>query len=122
MLKFPVIAFSPAGWVKEVSEDEQFFDASPDDDLSEWQGMEIYDASGRKFRVKKAFIAWPRRSWSLWLCRLLNESIYVDFVFEDPAKASLEELKERIAAYYGNAHLPDLGSVQSISEAIKLCL
>jgi hypothetical protein len=121
MLRFPLIAFSPAGWVKKVNEEDRVFDASPHDDLSEWQGLDIYDSSGRKFRVKKAFIAWPRRSWSLWICRILNHSTYVGFVFEDPAEASLEELKKRLTAHYGDDHLPGLESVKTISEAIKLC-
>lgn len=85
-LKFPVVFHSPAGWTKEVESEEEGFDASPFDGLSEWQGGEIRDAERRRFKVKRAYRGWPRSAIGLWLCRLLNNVIFVAFdVVEIPA-------------------------------------
>jgi hypothetical protein len=48
LFQFPVMAFSPVGWTKEADSIHEFVDASPDDDLSGWQGLVIYD-SGSSF-------------------------------------------------------------------------
>ena len=45
LLVFPETANSPTGWIKEADEISELIHASPDDDLSDWQGLVIYDSS-----------------------------------------------------------------------------
>lgn len=95
-LKFPVVAFSPAGWQKESGDTADLTEVSPTDDLQEWKGLEIYDSLGQKYIVEKVWRTWPRQSFGVWLCKILNYGTYVDFQFSVPVYASLEELKQRL--------------------------
>ncbi len=120
MFEYPVIAFSKAGWVKEVESESEGFDASPDDNLSEWQNMVIYDSSGKKFHVKNAYLDRHGHTWRLWLNRLFKQSVYVEFDIDIVEDTSLDELKQNIAKHYGE--LSGLISAQSYKEVIELCL
>ena len=103
VFKFPVVAFSPTGWLKEADEVYDLTDASADDDLSEWQGLEIYDSAGLKYVARRVYRRWPASRLGALVCRLSNVAIHVDMDLDRPSAASLEELKDRIIAYYGEA-------------------
>jgi hypothetical protein len=118
--EFPVIAFSPAGWIKEADEIHEFTDASPEDDLSDWQGLVIYDSSGLKYTARRVYRRWPASRLGVWICRLPCTSIHVDMELEPPCPASLDELKDRVIAYYGEE--PVLREAGSHKELITLCL
>lgn len=120
ILQFPVIGFSPAGWIKEADAIHEFIDASPDDDLSDWQGLVIYDSSGRKYTARRVYRRWPASRLGVWICRLSSNSIHVDMELDPPCAASLDELKDRVIAYYGEE--PLLREAVSHKELITLCL
>lgn len=103
VFKFPVVAFSPTGWLKEADEVSDLTDASPDDDLSAWQGLEIYDSAGLKYVARRVYRGWPASRLGALACRLFNTAIHVDMDLDPPFPASLDELKDRIIAYYGEA-------------------
>ena len=103
VFKFPVIAFSPTGWLKEAGEICDLTDAKADDDLSEWQGLEIYDSAGLKYVARRVYRRRPASRLGALVCRLSNIAIHVDMELDPPSAASLDELKDRIIAYYGEA-------------------
>ena len=101
VLQFPVIAFSPAGWLKTATEVEELTDASPDDDLSDWLGLVIYDSSGLKYLAVRVYRIWPASRLGAWMCRVLGVAIHVDMDLATPSAASLDELRNRVIGYYG---------------------
>ena len=120
IFQFPVIAFSPAGWIKEADRIEELNDASPDDDLSDWQGLVIYDSSGLKYTARGVYRRWPATTFGVWLCRLSNISTHVDMDLDAPSVAALEELKLRVIGYYGEESA--YRAATSHKELISLCL
>lgn len=120
VLQFPVIAFSPAGWIKEADEIQDFTDASPDDDLSDWQGLVIYDSAGLKYTARRVYRRWPSSLFGVWLCRLSNNRIQVEMDLDAPSTASIDELKEHVSAHYGEESV--LREAVSHKELITLCL
>jgi hypothetical protein len=121
-LMFPVVAVSPAGWIKEAGDRSELTEVSPRDDLIEWGGTEIYDFSGRKFSTKAAYRSWPRSKLGLWLCRFANQSVHVGFHLDEPTATSVEELKYHLRRYYGVDHLTGLADAKTVQEVISLCL
>lgn len=103
IFKFPVVAFSPSGWLKEADELHNLTDASAGDDLSEWQGLEIYDSAGLKYTARRVYRKWPASRLGALVCRLSSIAVHVDMDLDPPSAASLDELKDRIIAYYGEA-------------------
>jgi hypothetical protein len=120
ILQFPVIGFSPAGWIKEADAIHEFIEASPDDDLSDWQGLMIYDSSGLKYTARRVYRRWPSSRFGVWLCRLSEISVRVGMDLDAPSTASLYELRERVIAHYGE--LSSLREAVSHKELITLCL
>ena len=119
-LVYPVVAFSPAGWDKEASEVQELTDASPDDDLLEWQGIEVVDATGTHYRALRVYRAWPRSTWGVWLCRLANNCIHVDMDLVSEGTMPLDNLKARMVGYYGDAS--QLAAATTHREVIELYL
>ena len=97
-IQCPAIAISPAGWHKVASEMANLVDASPTDDLAEWQRLEIVDAQGMRFVVSRAFRAWPKHPWGAALCRILNQSIHVGFEFSSVEQLSLAKLTQYVSS------------------------
>ena len=98
---FPVVAFSPAGWTVEAATEDDFGDASPWDDLGEWQGLEVFDSAGRQFTAVRAFRLRPRSSLGLWVCRLLfRQAVRVGFEWGPPREVALRDLLQRLRAGY----------------------
>ena len=120
VLQFPVIAFSPAGWMKESDDIQELTFAGPDDDLSEWQRLVIYDSAGLKYSAQRVYRAWPASRLGGWMCRLFSVAIYTDMDLETPCAASLDELKDRIIAVYGE--LEELRNAISHRVLITKCL
>ena len=96
-VQFPVMAVSRAGWTKRADAPHEF-DASPTDDLADWQGMEIYDSAGRRFVARRAFRAWPKSTLGAMLCRVANNAIHVAFDLDDGEHISVDALKEKLDA------------------------
>lgn len=71
---------------------EELTDASPADDLFEWQQMRIVDSSGATYISKRTFRAWPATRGGMLLCKLINNAIYVGFDLERVEPISLAEL------------------------------
>jgi len=94
----PAVAISPAGWHKAATTLSELTDASPKDDLVDWQNIEILDAEGMRFQARRAFLSWPRQSWAVLLCRLFNQSVHVGFEFSAIERMSTEEVAKRVAA------------------------
>jgi hypothetical protein len=97
-VRFPVLAFSPAGWSKAACDEEELIDASPRDTLEDWQGLEVYDSAGLVHRATRAFRAWPRSTFGLLICRLVGQVIFVGFEFERAEPVPLEVLVARAKA------------------------
>lgn len=91
-IRFPAIALSRAGWVKTGASLEELTDASPADDLSEWQQMRIVDSTGATYLSTRTFRAWPVTRGGMLLCKLLNNAIYVGFDLELVEPIALAEL------------------------------
>ena len=100
-LRFPVVAVSRAGWTKTADEVGDLTDASPDDDLRDWQGMEIYDSAGQRFVAQRAFRGWPRSSFGAFVCLLMRHAIHVALELDEGSHVSVDGLKERLAPAYG---------------------
>jgi hypothetical protein len=100
--RFPVVAFSPAGWVLEAEseDDDDFGTASPWDDLRDWQGLEVFDSSGHRFVAARAFRVWPRSRLGLWIARIFRHSIHLGFEWETPDVVPLMELRRRLETAY----------------------
>lgn len=119
-LEFPVIAFSRAGWWKEAATPSDLCDASPDDPLEDWQGLQIYDSAGRRFTTVRAFMEWPRTLVGHWFCKLIGNSIGVGFELSAPEHVSVEELRQRVDAI---EKLPDTLTNANHREILKhVCL
>ena len=97
-IEFPAAAFSPVGWWRGASNSNDLCDASPDDTLGDWQGLEIYDSAGRKFTARQVFIEWPHTRLGRWLCGLVGNAIHVGFDLYPPERVSVEELFRRLSA------------------------
>ena len=118
---FPVVAFSPAGWVLEAdSEDDEFGTASPWDDLRDWQGLEVFDASGYRFVAARAFRVRPRTRLGLWVARIFRHSIHVGFEWDTPEMVPLIELRQRLETAYPAAGFE--GAVSNHEALIRRCL
>jgi len=94
----PAVVISPAGWHKAAATFSELTDASPKDDLADWQNIEILDSEGKRFQARKAFRSWPRRSWGVLLCRLFNQSVHVGFEFSAIEQMSTDEVAKRLSA------------------------
>jgi len=119
-LLYPVIAFSPTGWAKEAASIADLTDASPNDDLRDWQGLVIYDAAGYRRVARRAFRLWPRSELGVRLCRLVRHSIHVGFELTEPEPAPLDELKRRVESVYGSD--PSIGAAGNHRTVIEMCL
>jgi hypothetical protein len=95
-------------------------DASYDDDLTEWQGLEVYDASGRRYTAHRVYRAWPSTRLGVWVCRLANNCIHVEMDLVCDGPAALDELKHRIARAQGDTS--ELMAAVTHRKAIELCL
>jgi len=119
--RFPLVAFSPAGWVLEAaSEDDDFGAASPWDDLRDWQGLEVFDAAGHRFVAARAFRVRPRSRLGLWVARILRHAIHVGFEWQAPQVVPLGELRRRLETVY-----PAAGFENAMSDhetLIRRCL
>jgi hypothetical protein len=119
--KFPVVAFSPAGWVREAaSEADEFGVVSPWDDLSEWQGLEVFDSTGHRFVAVRAFRVRPRSRLGLWVARIFRQAIHVDFEWEAPRPVPLGELRQRLETVYPAAGFED--AMSDHESLIRRCL
>jgi hypothetical protein len=76
-IHFPAVGVSPSGWVKTANSFDELTDASPGDDLLEWQGLRVFDAEGNAYRAIRVGRRWPIGHFGLALCRFMNHSIYV---------------------------------------------
>jgi hypothetical protein len=99
--RFPVVAVSRAGWTKRADEIYELVDASPWDDLREWQGLEIYDSAGQRYLAKRAFRGWPNSGIGLILCRVMKNSIHVALELDEGSAVSVSALKERLVGVAG---------------------
>jgi hypothetical protein len=97
-IKFPAVAISPAGWHKTAADFADLTDASPVDDLAEWQRLEVFDSEGKRFLVRRAYRAWPKHGWGAALCRLFNQSIHVGFEFESIEQLSTERVAQCVSS------------------------
>jgi hypothetical protein len=97
-VRFPVLAFSPAGWNKVAATALELTEASPDDLLDDWQRLEVYDSAGFVHRATRAFRFWPKSNFRKLLCCLVRQQIYVGFQFEKPELVQLQELVRRAKA------------------------
>ena len=95
---FPAILLSEAGWLKSGESLRELSDASPSDDLTEWQSLRVFDAGGNCFRARRVFREWPRSRIGLLLCRLTNQSISVRMELEEVEAVKLSELVSQVAA------------------------
>jgi len=119
-LEFPVIAFSRSGWWKEAATPADLCDASHDDPLDDWQGLQIYDSAGRGFTAVRAFREWPRTLLGRWLCRCIDNCVRVGFDLSAPQPVSVQELWERVNAVES---LPDRLAASSHRQILEhLCL
>jgi hypothetical protein len=96
-IKFPAIAISRAGWHKTAREMDELTDASPTDDLAEWQGLVIVDAEGTRLVAGRVFRTWPKHRWGAALCRVLNHSVHVGFEFAFAETLSLQEVVDCVS-------------------------
>jgi len=97
-LQFPVVAISPAGWTKCAEEPGDLTDASPDDDLREWQAMEIYDSAGKCYMARRAFRGWPKGWLGALICRLVGHVVHVAFDLDEGRAVSVDALRQRLIA------------------------
>src|SRR5687768_4546592 len=88
--RFPVVAVSRAGWVKAADEVDDLTDASPNDDLGDWQGMEIYDSAGRRFVAQRAFRGWPKSSFGAFICLLMRNAIHIALELDEGSPVSVD--------------------------------
>jgi len=95
---FPAILLSEAGWLKSGESLRELSDASPTDDLTDWQNLRVFDAGGNCFRARRVFREWPRSRIGVFLCRLTNQSIMVGMELEEVEVAELSELVFQVAA------------------------
>jgi len=95
-------------------------DAGPTDNLAEWHGLQIYDSQGLKYNTQKVWRAWPKHDWGAWLCRVFSHTIYVDFDLTDPTPVSVNELRNRVEAFYGE--LEQMQKAKTHLEIIELLL
>lgn len=98
-IQYPAILISSAGWHKTADEPTDLLDASPGDDLAEWQDAEILDASGHRYRARRAFRGWPRSSLGVALCRLLGHCVYVQFEFETREAMTTTSFASRVTQF-----------------------
>lgn len=91
-IHFPAVAVSPAGWVKTANSLDELTDASPRDDLREWQGLRVFDAGGNAFRTNQVVRRWPVGRLGLALCWFTNQSMHVGFELQPDASISVLEL------------------------------
>jgi hypothetical protein len=85
--------------MKEAEEINELTFAGPDDDLSEWQGLVIYDSAGLKYSAQRVYRTWPASRLGVWMCRLLRVAISTDMDLDTPCAASLDELKDPSTHY-----------------------
>jgi hypothetical protein len=110
-LRFPIVGVSKAGWAKAASELGDFTDASSDDDLQEWQGLEIYDSAGMCYVVKKAYRGFPTSKFWFWfLCKLNNHCIHVGLDLDAGTPVSVQALQKRLVS---------VGELQEIDSGFK---
>jgi hypothetical protein len=91
-IHFPAVAVSPAGWVKAAHSLDELTDASPRDDLRQWQGLGVFDAGGNAFRTNKVVRRWPVGRLGLALCWITNQSVHVELELQPEATVSVLEL------------------------------
>ena len=102
------------------SEDTEFAVASAWDDLSDWQGLEVFDSTGLRFVAARAFRLRPKGLLGLWIARLVRSSVRVGFEWGAPSPVSPLELRRRLATVYPDV---DFASTASNHEAlIRRCL
>ena len=101
--QFPAVAVSRAGWTKMAAEPGDLTDASPRDNLADWQAMEIYDSAGCRFVARRVFRGWPKSALAASIYRLANNSIHVAFELDEGEGVSVQMLIQRLVAVGGMA-------------------
>jgi hypothetical protein len=118
-LTVPVVAVSRAGWTKTAEQLQDLTVASPDDDLSEWQGMEIYDSAGQHFRARRAFRGWPESEAGAFICRGAGNAIHVAFELDEGTSVSVQTLGERLAALALGVTIPERATHRDLIERAR---
>ncbi len=104
----PILVVSRAGWATEGEDVHDLFNAAPNDDLSEWQGMVIYDSAGKLWRTEKVWRLRPRSRFGLMIFRALGMGAYLEVTLSEPMPYSEAELRDRIVRHFGASHLRPL--------------
>jgi hypothetical protein len=97
VVTWPALLMSHAGWTKVGRSPGELTDASPSDDLAEWQGLTIVDAAGRHFRAVEVTAAWPASRLGRLLCSLANHVIHVRIVVEELPSMPVRELADLVS-------------------------
>jgi len=100
ILDFPVVAFSPSGWINEAATLDELTSASVDDPLTDWQGLEIFDSCGKKFIVRRAFVRSPTSLLGRCATKIFNSNVYLSFELTPPQSISVTELLQRLSQHY----------------------